>query len=168
MLLGEGAGKGGRILGLALSLPLSSEGEAAFFLLVKSQQPRPTCSQTGLPRAPSRKQALGTGDKAGRGTPAGLLPPHPSTRGHSLSLALTCLQSPHLGTKSTPQALPASLCQDVHMSMPSPHSEQQGVTPGDSEPPDRPGAKSRLRARPLTCLQGIELDLGPGWEVTPC
>lgn len=155
----RGLRRDARNLGLALSLPLSSPGEAAFFLLVKSQQPRPTCSQTGLPWDPSRKRALGTGEHSSRGTSIGLLPPHPSTRVHSLTLALTCLQSPRLGTGSTPQTLPASLCQGDHMITPSPHSEQQGVTPGEPASPNQPRTLSRLRAWPHTCLQGTGLHL---------
>lgn len=142
---GEGAGERQKDTGLG---PVPSTQ----VLLVKSQ----TTQANLLPN----RFAMGSQQEAGSGYWVQATCLFLSARVYSLTLALNGLQSPHLGSGSTPQTPPAPLCQDDLMSTPSPHLERHGATPGQPGPPYQPRTLSGLRAGPHMCLQSIELDLG--------
>lgn len=91
-LPGEGAGERRKDPGLGC-VHSGRQGRLPSSSLSKVKQPRPTCSQTGLPWAPLGK-VLGTGRQADGGTGAGFPSPLPSTGAHSLAPALAPALAP--------------------------------------------------------------------------
>lgn len=91
-LPGEGAGERRKDPGLGC-VHSGRQGRLPSSSLSKVKQPRPTCSQTGLPWAPLGK-VLGTGRQADGGTGAGFPSPLLSTGAHSLAPALAPALAP--------------------------------------------------------------------------